>query len=182
MTRLDIILRNWRIHQAGKFIGQGAVLLDIGTGDGAIFERVEKISRGVGIDPQIQKSTTGRHYHLLPGHFPEEFTYQERFDVITMLAALEHFPQTGYDSLARGCFQFLKPEGMLIITVPSMIVDHLLKMMSLLGLVDGIKLDEHHGFDPQQTKAIFSAPFFRLIHHERFQLGLNNLFIFRRMN
>jgi 2-polyprenyl-3-methyl-5-hydroxy-6-metoxy-1,4-benzoquinol methylase len=181
MTRLDIILRNWRIHRASKFIGQGVTLLDIGTGDGAIFKLINQISQVVGVDPQIQSATFGQHFQLLPGRFPEQFNYQKKFDVITMLATLEHFPPSSYDSLARACFRFLKPEGRLIITVPSMIVDHLLKMMSLLRLIDGIKLDEHNGYDPKLTEKIFTAPFFSLIHHEKFQLGLNNLFVFRKM-
>lgn len=182
MKRLDIFLRDWRIRQAGRFIGQGATVLDIGTSDGALFERIKQISWGAGVDPQITKVTKCNNYTLYPGSFPDDLSCEKKFDVITMLAVLEHFPQTSYDALAGRCAQLLKPEGLLIITVPSVLVDYLLRMMKSLGLIDGMNLDEHHGFDPQRTRVIFTKPLFRLIHHERFQLGFNCLFVFSRMD
>lgn len=182
MKQLDIFLRDWRICQAGQFIGQGATVLDIGTGDGALFEKVKQISWGAGVDPLITNVIEHNNYTLYPGSFPAAFDCAIKFDVITMLAVLEHFPQTSYHTLASRCAQLLMPEGLLIITVPSAHVDSLLQLMKWLGLIDGMNIDEHHGFDPQQTRVIFTAPIFRLIHYKRFQLGLNCLFVFRRMD
>jgi hypothetical protein len=74
----------------------------------------------------------------------------------------------------------LKPNGRLIITVPSPMVDHVLKVLKFLRLIDGMSLEEHHGFEVHQTTAIFPAKDFRLVKRKRFQLGLNNLFVFER--
>ena len=68
----------------------------------------------------------------------------------------------------------------MIITVPSPFVDQILKVLTTLRLVHGMSVEEHHGYDIKQTAQIFSAPNFRLLSHERFQLGLNNLFVFER--
>ena len=51
-----------------------------------------------------------------------------------------------------------------------------------LRLIDGMSLEEHHGFDSRQTPAIFSAAGLQLLKKPKFQLGLNNLFVFRRGN
>jgi len=94
---------------------------------------------------------------------------------------LEHFPAAAYLDLASGCARFLKPGGHLVITVPSSLVDRILEVLKFLRLIDGMSLEEHHGFDAGQTPAIFPAADFRLIRRKRFQLGLNNLFVFQRI-
>ena len=69
----------------------------------------------------------------------------EPFDAITMLAVLEHFPSSQYASLSRGCAQFLKSGGHLIITVPSPVVDTILKILKALRLIDGMSLKNTMG-------------------------------------
>ena len=102
------------------------------------------------------------------------------FDAITMLAVLEHIPDSEYMSLREGCVRFLKPGGHLIITVPSPLVDHILKVLKVFRLIDGMSLEEHHGYEVGQTASIFPPPAFRLVCRKHFQLGLNNLFVFQR--
>jgi hypothetical protein len=43
-----------------------------------------------------------------------------------------------------------------------------------------MSLEEHYGFEPDDTRRIFAEPGFKLIYHARFQLGLNHLFVFER--
>jgi 2-polyprenyl-3-methyl-5-hydroxy-6-metoxy-1,4-benzoquinol methylase len=116
------------------------------------------------------------------GFFPKDMPPVEPFDVITLLAVLEHFPPTEYETLKRGCIQFLKPGGRLIITVPSPAVDHILAGLKFLKLIDGMSLEEHHGYNVEQTTKIFPAEHFRLLRRQTFQLGLNNLFVFERLD
>jgi hypothetical protein len=42
-------------------------------------------------------------------------------------------------------------------------------------------MEEHYGFDPADTERLFGPPLFRLVKKERFQLGLNNLYVFERV-
>ena len=42
-------------------------------------------------------------------------------------------------------------------------------------------LEEHHGFTPSEVKPLFESAGFRLAIHKKFQLGLNNLFVFTKI-
>jgi hypothetical protein len=52
-----------------------------------------------------------------------------------------------------------------------------------LRLIDDheMKAHEHHGFDADQTTDLFGRHGFRLLHRERFQLGLNNYFVLEKV-
>ncbi len=41
-----------------------------------------------------------------------------------------------------------------------------------------MKLHEHYGFQVEETEKLFCAPLFRTRIKRKFQLGLNNLFVF----
>jgi 2-polyprenyl-3-methyl-5-hydroxy-6-metoxy-1,4-benzoquinol methylase len=181
MKPLDRLLQRWRIAKARPFIPPGARVLDIGSADGALFDRLQsRVGEGLGIDPHVPSPRQVGRGRLLRGFFPADMPDVPPFDVITMLAVLEHFPDSQHAPLAEGCARFLRPGGRLILTVPSPSVDSILKVLLRLGVVDGMSLEEHHGFDVEQTVRIFGPPRFRLLKRARFQLGLNHLFVFER--
>jgi SAM-dependent methyltransferase len=181
MKFTDRVLQRWRIARARRFIAPGARVLDIGSADGALFVAMGgAISGGMGIDPTLKADTKVAGMLLVAGLFPKDMPMAEPFDAITMLAVLEHFPESQYPALKDGCIRFLKTGGRLIITVPSPFVDRILAVLKFMRLIDGMSLEEHHGYDVNQTRAIFAGEQFRLLKHERFQLGLNNLFVFER--
>ncbi len=181
MKALDRFLQRWRVAQARPFIPVGARVLDIGCGDGALFRLCgSQIGSGIGLDPTLTRPITEEGYELLPGSFPESLPTFEPFDVITLLAVLEHLPEAQLCIFAEKCASLLKPGGCLIITTPSPLVDHLLDVLLALRLIDGMSLEDHHGFDPRQTPAIFSGAGLKLVKSAKFQLNLNNLFIFQK--
>jgi SAM-dependent methyltransferase len=178
---LDRVLQDWRIVKARPFIPRGARVLDIGCADGRLFKRLQgEMGQGLGIDPSLSRNGAAGSVRFISGRFPDDMPPVEAFDVITLLAVLEHFPPSRYANLKEGCLRFLKPGGFLIITVPSSRVDSILSVLRRCHLIDGMSLDEHHGYAVQKTKDIFSSPQFILVKHRRFQLGLNNLFVFTR--
>jgi 2-polyprenyl-3-methyl-5-hydroxy-6-metoxy-1,4-benzoquinol methylase len=182
MKYTDRLLQRWRIAQARPFIAPGSQILDVGSVDGVLFQQLGKVGgRCLGIDPTLKANTHVGGALLIAGFFPEDMPAVEPFDVITMLAVLEHFPPSEYESLQNGCAKFLKPGGRLIITVPSGAVDRILAVLKFSRLIDGMSLEEHHGYQVEQTTAIFPAKSFRLLRRKRFQLGLNNLFVFERV-
>jgi hypothetical protein len=64
--------------------------------------------------------------------------------------------------------------------VPTQFVDSIIDVLRRLHLVDGMSLDEHHGYDPRQTPSIFGEHGFELERQRRFQAGLNFLFVLRK--
>jgi 2-polyprenyl-3-methyl-5-hydroxy-6-metoxy-1,4-benzoquinol methylase len=182
MTWLDHFLQSWRITKAARQIPDGARVLDIGSADGALFQQLDqRIAGGLGIDPTLKASTSRGAIPLIAGFFPADMPPTDPFDVITMLAVLEHFPEAEYVALRDACRRFLKVGGRLVVTVPSPVVDNILKILKKLRLIDGMSLEEHHGYEVQKTAGVFSAPMFRMLTHKTFQFGLNNLFVFERV-
>lgn len=183
MKFTDRVLQRWRIAKARRFIAPGAKILDIGSVDGALFQQLgSAVGQGsLGVDPTLSQPLTVNGCALIAGFFPEAVPASVgTFDVITMLAVLEHFPPSAYAKLREGCDRFLRPGGKLLITVPSPRVDQILEVLKFLHLVDGMSLEEHHGYRVEQTAEIFPPPQFQLLRRETFQLGLNNLFVFER--
>jgi 2-polyprenyl-3-methyl-5-hydroxy-6-metoxy-1,4-benzoquinol methylase len=181
MKPLDRWLRNRRIAQVKPYIPRGSRLLDIGCGDGAlIIGLAGHLGPSVGIEPRLAGPARGVGYELVPGRFPDDVPSGEKFDAITMLAVLEHLPPDVQALLPEAFDALLNPSGRLIITVPSPRVDHILHVLLRLRLIAGIAVHEHYGFQPAQTLNMFAAPRYALLKRKRFQLGLNNLYVFEK--
>jgi hypothetical protein len=178
MKWLDRYLQNQRVKKAKDYIPAGSAVLDIGSDDGTLFKKVKHIKLGIGIEPKIEKDIAGDNFTIIKGYFPNDCVGQ-KFDVITLLAVLEHIPPAELKKLGFDCYDALHTDGIVIITVPSPKVDLLLTIFKKLNLIDGMSLEEHHGFKVSQTKYIFSDEKFKLIVQKKFQLGLNNLFVFQ---
>ena len=180
MTLLDRWIQRWRIAKVRRFIEPDSRVLDIGCHDGALFRRLgDRLGAGVGVDPLLEAERRAERYRLLPGTFPEALAGEREFDVVTLLAVLEHIPLEGQAERAEAIREHLKPGGRLVITVPSPAVDRILDVLRTLRLVHGMSLEEHYGFEPASVPDIFSRGF-DLETARTFQLGLNHLFVFRR--
>ena len=182
MKLLDKYLQNTRIRKAKRFIKSGSTVLDIGSDDGVLFKKIKKIKFGIGIEPNLEKNIEGDNFKILKGYFPGTLLPISKFDSITLLAVLEHIPITEQKGFASACYEVLKESGNIIITVPSPKVDFILSVLKKFRLIDGMSLEQHHGFRVTDTEKIFSSTFFKLIFHQKFQWGLNNIFVFQRIS
>lgn len=182
MTPVDRWLQRWRISKVRPFIPAGARVLDIGCHEGELFRQLsDRLGAGVGIDPQLEEPVVGRGYRLLPGTFPGALaTEGASFDVITLLAVLEHIPAGEQGALVNELYEHLEPGGAVLLTVPVPFVDRILAALRALRLIHGMSLEQHHGFEPAQVPALFADRGFVLATEGTFQLGLNHLFVFRR--
>jgi SAM-dependent methyltransferase len=178
MKALDGLLQRWREAKVRPWIADGARVLDIGCHQGEFLSRLPQIRDSVGLDPLAPPMVT-RTFRLLARPFAAPLPFADgSFDVITMLATLEHIRDK--QPLVGESVRLLPSGGRVVITVPSRAVDDIVHLLVRLRLADGMSLDEHHGFDPLTTPTIFQHPSLTLEQRERFQLGLNYLYVFRR--
>lgn len=182
MKRLDRFIQRWRMRQAVRFVPAGARLIDVGAHEGEFFKILgDQLVHGFGVEPLQKTELTGENFSIQPGFFPAVRPTETGWDAITMLAVLEHLPRGQQATLASACHELLRLGGRVIVTVPARAVDPILSVLRALRLVDGMSLEEHHGFEPADTARIFPPPAFRLLHHSRFQAGLNHLFVFEKI-
>jgi SAM-dependent methyltransferase len=182
MNAGDRFLQRWRISKVRPYLKAGHSVLDIGcAADGALFRQISGLGRCVGIDPDLPGDYSVGSARMLKGLFPDALGGDGTpFDAITMLAVLEHVPADAQPKLAADCARYLKPGGHLLITVPAPAVDHLTALLRALRIIHGMSLEEHTGFDVRRTPEIFCAGGLSFVRRRRFQLGLNNLFVFRK--
>jgi SAM-dependent methyltransferase len=179
---LDRVLREWRIARATSQIPPGAEVLDVGCHDGQLFRTLGPALRsGVGLDADLVGELEGDRYRLYPGHFPDDLPGDAGpFDAVTMLAVFEHIPTEAQADVVAACWEVLKPGGVVVITVPSPLVDPMLDVMIKFRILDGMEADQHHGFVPSDLEPLFVAQGFVPTLDQTFQLGLNNLVTFTK--
>lgn len=166
---------------AARWIPQGSRVLDIGCHQGEFLLWLgEKIAPSVGFDPLYKEISNSEGHQFFARNFQEGLPFEDNsFDAITLLATIEHVHEKS--GIARESARLLRPGGQVIITVPSLLVDKILDILLFLRIVDGMSLEEHHGFLPDELPGIFIPEGFRLRKKRKFQFGLNNLYVFERL-
>ena len=179
---LDRALRSWRIRKVGPYLRSGSRVLDVGCYDGSLFARfADRITKGVGVDPALVGSGRRARFDFIAEPFPTSRIGDERFDVITLLAVLEHVEPSSLVAWRDACERHLATDGVVVATVPSPRVDDMLELLGRMHLIAGMAVHEHHGFDPSDVPRLFSTGAMELEVEERFELGMNNLFVFRKL-
>jgi SAM-dependent methyltransferase len=181
MNRVDRLLQSWRASQAIRWVPEGARVLDVGCFDGRLFRLLgDRLAYGVGLDPLLDRAVEEARFRLVPGAFPQDRPDGELFDVIMMLAVLEHVARERIEDCASACYDLLVPGGLVVATVPSPAIDRILDVLIRLRVLHGMSVEEHSGFKPSTAPDIFARAGFSLVRWHGFQLGLNNLFVFRK--
>jgi len=181
MRYLDQLLQRWRIYWAAKAIRPHDKVLDIGCFQGEFLIHVgRRIDLGIGIDPLLGIESVSGKIKLFRWSFQEPMPFPNHyFDVIVMLATIEHINDR--ETIARECSRLLKSGGRMIITAPEPAVDIVIDLLVRLRLADGMSLEQHSGFKPDALPGIFSPYGFQLTARRKFQLGMNNIFIFEKV-
>ena len=181
MNSIDRIIQSWRIKKASQFIKNGDKILDIGCGEGELFEYLgDRIGNSIGIDPTLPETIKRGNYRLIQGVFPKDVPANDYFDVITLLAVVEHLSSDILLRMNDIFSHLLKKAGTLIFTIPSKHADLILSFLRHISFIEADTLDEHSGFDPAMIFDIIKEKDFTLYHKETFELTLNNLFVFKK--
>jgi SAM-dependent methyltransferase len=177
----DYFIQLWRMQITARWIPRGSRVLDIGCHQGEfLFWPGEKIAPSVGLDPLYHGDANPKEHRFFAQNFQGGLPLEQNsFDAITLLATLEHIHDKA--SSARESARLLRAGGRVIITVPSPLVDRILDFLIMLQIVDGMSLEKHHGFLPEELPGIFIPAGFSLRSKRKFQFGLNNLYVFERL-
>ena len=103
-----------------------------------------------------------------------------QFDHVVMLAVFEHLVQP--EAVLREACRILVPGGSLIMTWPAAMVDPILNVLHTLHLIsDEMESDEHQKRVPVgEVQRMLRARGISEFHHQKFELGLNNLMVATR--
>lgn len=178
MKALDVALQKWRMARVAPFVPKGSRILDVGCADGRLGREIPGWSAYTGVDPLVWEPWQAPGGAFLQGHFPEVLPAGERWDVVTALAVFEHLDEAQRGPFARACAGALRPGGVALLTVPSRWVDPILDVLMAVRILDGMETESHHAVTAEDVTSAFTSAGFRVEVSQRFQLGLNHLFVF----
>ena len=145
---LEPFLARMRARQANRLIPDNLRLgriLDIGCGSYPYFLSHTVFKEKYAVD---RLTTAGSfpdiHWHSLDLNQDAAFPFEDAyFDVITLLAVIEHLSPAYLVDIFKEANRLLVPGGMVILTTPAAWSDNLLHWMSRVRLVSKEEIDEH---------------------------------------
>ena len=164
--RLEGYLARRRVARANALVPgelrKGRVL-DIGCGFFPYFltktDFSEKYGLDKGIDRELREDLRKRHDLALidvdlecSGRIPFAADF---FDVVTMLAVLEHIEPTRVLRIVQEVERVLKPGGVFILTTPAKWTKGLLRYLARINMVSQVEIDEHKAaYSRKQVRAV----------------------------
>lgn len=140
-------------------------LLDIGCGTYPFFLERTDFMEKTGLDKIAGPVAENPAFSLVNFDIEtgQPFPFKDGyFEVITMLAVIEHIKPEIVTRIIEECYRILKEKGLLIITTPASWTEGLLKVMATAGLVSIEEIAEHKDvYDPPKLRSIFHRGGFR---------------------
>lgn len=181
MKSLDAYLQKMRYKKADGYVRTGDRVLDIGCYDGSFLARhVGRASLLVGVDKHLVESDAPIPGIQLINGTIDDIPADHQFDVVTAMAVLEHLTPAEDAHLAERLRHLTTADARFVITVPSPLVDRILDVLIFLRILDGMDIEAHHGQSISELMHTFETNGWAVETRKRFQLGLNNLIVFRR--
>jgi SAM-dependent methyltransferase len=177
---LEPLLARLRAHKANSLISESSRsgrVLDIGCGQVPFFLLHTEFAEKIGVERSAGGAYEGISLVATDVDRISCLPFADRsFDVVTMLAVVEHLLPEGLIELLGDIRRVLKPGGRLVITTPAHWVDPILAIMSKLRLVSPTEIDEHQKtYSPQELRALLAGAGFPkgTVDAGLFELGMN---------
>ncbi|BAU11722.1 type 11 methyltransferase [Leptolyngbya sp. NIES-3755] len=174
---LEPVLRWLRLRRVIAEIPEHSIVLDVGCGRKAAFLKAiaPRIQQGYGVDFKVAEFQTDK-LTAIQVHLGEELPFADAsFDVVTMLAVLEHIEHE--QAILQEIHRVLKPGGKLVLTVPSIWAQPVLEFLSYrLRIVDEAEIRDHKRYYDRQTlkRVLIQVAGFERLRHQYFQMWMNN--------
>lgn len=181
---LEEFLARQRTRRANRLITPGCPrqrVLDVGCGNQPYFLAHTDFVEKYGLDRVARDDATPKanqnirlvdhDVQSLPLPFDDDY-----FDVVTMLAVLEHLPRNHAGAVFSEIRRVLRPGGECIITTPAPWAEMILRMMAWLRLISPEEIREHRAlYGHRQIAAVLEAAGFAVdtINGGSFELGMN---------
>ncbi|MFB2935447.1 methyltransferase domain-containing protein [Aerosakkonemataceae cyanobacterium BLCC-F154] len=175
---LEPILRRFRISRVIAHIPKSSVILDIGCGRKAAFLQAVSpyIKEGFGVDFKVDENVQIPNVRTLQLRLESNLPFADcSFDVVTMLAVLEHIEKE--EQILSEIHRVLVPGGKLIITVPSVWAQPVLEFLAYkLKIVSEAEIRDHKRYYTREKlqKILVRTIGFTEFKHRYFQLWMNN--------
>ncbi len=148
---LEPLLAFLRARKANSIIPdrlRNGRILDIGCGSYPYFLAHTSFAKKIAVDQVALPTTTAKELNIesynldldREPHLPFEEAY---FNIVTLLAVVEHLDPNNMALLFREIQRVLIPGGKVILTTPAAWSDRLLKTMAQLSLVSEEEIEEH---------------------------------------
>jgi 2-polyprenyl-3-methyl-5-hydroxy-6-metoxy-1,4-benzoquinol methylase len=182
---IEAFLAQQRARVANRLIpssSRNGRILDVGCGTHPWFLLNTAFAERIGLD-KIERPVA--HPDAYPGirlishdlEIDPVLPFQdEYFDVVTMLAVIEHVEPSALPATIREIRRVIRPGGMYILTTPAGWTDGLLRIMARFGLVSREEIEEHKAaYTREELAAILRDAGFKndSIRLGTFELGMN---------
>lgn len=177
-------LRQARLKRAARYV-TGNSVLDIGCDRGYMIPYLPESMTYYGVDANAAMLDAARRRY--PQHSFQQLLLDsaslgqlpsQRFDTIILIAVAEHLDDPMH--VLRALTEKLTPRGRLIITSPHKRSHQLLVAMARLGLARNDKHEHEQYIDHAMILELSGQLSLELIVCERFQLGLNRLWVLEK--
>lgn len=175
---LDMFICRWRSRTVRAHVRPGDTMLDFGCGHQAMILRAVQmdLKLGIGLDYDATPGRLAPNLEIRQFHFKDRFEFPDgSFDVVSILAVLEHIPLGQVDRLIAEFHRILKPGGRVLITTPTPAAKPVLDFLAFkLHLISEPEIADHqHYYSQADLQALAARHGLQFSAYHRFLFGFN---------